>query len=171
MLTYVYLCLLVFTYVYHCLFEHCDVCLTMFARVYLCLHIHTFTSFVVFTYVYTCLPMFTSVYSSLPTFTLVYVLTMFTRFTYVTLYWKTSLITALLILRYVCVKSPQVSLANNDLFALAWFYGQFDTIIGPRNHSFAKVEPFLAVSCLYTAIKWRSSHEKYTELHWVTIAI
>ena len=33
---------------------------------------------------------------------------------FVTQYWKTSLIAALLILRYGCVKSPQVSLAKND---------------------------------------------------------
>ena len=33
---------------------------------------------------------------------------------FVTQYWKTSFIAALLILRYSCVKSPQVYLAKND---------------------------------------------------------
>ena len=73
-----------------------------------------------------------------------------------TQYWKTSLIAALLILRYGCVKSPQVSLAKNDF--LLWHdsmdnYLSFDTKIRPRNHSVAKLEAFFAVCCLYTEIK------------------
>ena len=73
-----------------------------------------------------------------------------------TQYWKTSLIAALLILRYGCVKSPQVYLAKND-FLLQHDsmdnYLSFDTKFGPRNHSIAKLGTFFAVRCLYMEIK------------------
>ena len=53
-------------------------------------------------------------------------------------------------------KVTQVSLAKNDF--LLWHdsmdnYLSFDTKIGPRNHSVAKLEAFFAVCCLYTEIK------------------
>ena len=74
---------------------------------------------------------------------------------YVTQYWKTSLIVALLTLRYGRVKSPQVYLAKMTFCFHDSMdnYLSFDTKIGLRNHSIAKLEAFFAVRCLYTEIK------------------
>ena len=137
----------VYTYVYHCLLEHDYLCLPMFTRVYLCLHsfnclsvnsrlliftivyscfiTYNYPCLLVFTYVYTfyrSLPLFTSVYLCLPMFTTVYsCLHSFTTpcsCLFVTQYCKTSLIAALLILRYGRVKSLQVCLAKKDCFSM-----------------------------------------------------
>ena len=72
---------------------------------------------------------------------------------YVTQYWKTSLIAALLILRLCLCKVIAGVVGQKCLFALASFYLSFDTKIGPRTNSVPKLEAFFAVHCLYTEIK------------------
>ena len=66
----------------------------------------------------------------------------------VTKYQKTSLIAALLILRYGHVHSPQLYLAKNDFVLQHDFidnYLALDTKIGLRNYSIVKLEAFFAV--------------------------
>ena len=80
----------------------------------------------------------------------------------------------ILILRYGYVKSLQVYLAKMT-FCFSMILWTITSHLIPNSGLetilLQSKKHFFAVHCLYTEIKLRSCHEKYTELHWVTMAI